>query len=278
MKITVLSANQSVVKGIKTGKGQSLFIQVENHNFLFDFGADKTFLKNMQTLGISPELVDTAFLSCGNAEHGGGLLPFLTENRRAVIYARVNAFDGHYKKTFFGMKEITPDKKLHTKRRILRCKNYFISKDNRFVTFSLTDSAQTPSPANAAYFVKDKEGNFIPDDFSHEMYLLVRLDKRWALFCGDAHAGVVRIVEQAQKLIQRNLGGSLFCVIGGFNLPQNKGMPPLDEYIDGVAAALSGVDVTYYTGHSTSEYAFNRLKSVLGDKLHAYAVGDVIEV
>ncbi|MBQ9081339.1 MAG: MBL fold metallo-hydrolase [Clostridia bacterium] len=278
MKITVISANQSSVKGVKKEKGQSLFIQSENHNFLFNFGAGTTFLKNMQTLGVSCDAIDTAILSCGNTLYSGGLLPFFTQNRHAAIYARVNAFDARYQKTLFGMKNVAPDARLSAKRRILRCKNYFLSKDGSFATFSLSAGAEPLSPANATYFFKNENGNFVPDNFSHEMYLLVRADKRWALFCGDAHAGIERIVEAAQDLVLNSLGGRLAWVIGGFNLTLPSGKPVPEQYIDGVATALADRGIWYYTGHSTHPRAYTRLISVLGDSVAFYAAGDVIEL
>lgn len=278
MKITVMSANTSAVKGIKTGKGQSLLIQTGDHNFLFDFGADKSsVLKNFRTLGISSDIVGAAFLSCGDANHSGGMLSFLQENRRATAYARITAFAPRFKKGLFGMKNVAPDKKLNAKRRILRCKNYFAAKDESFVTFSLTEGG-TGSPVNTGWFVKDDAGKFTADDFTHEMYLMVRADKNWALFCGDAHAGIAAVVDHAQRLAAKNLGGKLQWVIGGFSMCDEKGKPVSDEYIDAAAQTLAEKNIQYYTGHSTGEYAFNRLKNVLGDRLHSYAAGDVIEL
>lgn len=218
MKIRVITAQKSAQKGLKTNGAQSLFIQTDNHNFLFGFGTDKTFLKNLQTLGVYSDVVDAAFLPCGSTLHAG-VSAFLKDNRRATVYARVNAFAPRYKKSLLGRKNITLDKKLQEVRRILRCKNYVVSQDNSFVLFSLAKETAEEKPK---YFTKDENGNLIADDFSHEMHLLVRQDnKRWALFCDRASAGILQAVALAKTLISRNLGGKLCWVIADCPAPSD---------------------------------------------------------
>lgn len=277
MKIIVVTAARAAKKGIKKDKAQSLLIQVENHNFLYGFSSGKTALKNLQRLGVSSDVIDAAFLPCGEKGESGGLKPFLYTNFRAVAYARLNAFAPRFKKGAFGLKETSPDQSLYKNRRIHRCKNYFLSADNSFATFSLTDGDRVfglPS-GHGGYFIKDESGELLPDDFSHEMYLLVREGKKWALFCGEARAGLVNILRCAKRIVEKNLGGSLGCVVGGFSL--GKKQIGADDAIRKIAEYLQNEDLRVYTGHSTDEYAFSLLQSALGEKISRYAAGDVIE-
>ncbi len=277
MKATVISAREAA-KGLKRDRGQSVLIRTGDRVLLYGFGADGTAVGNMARLHIPSDAVDTAFLPSGLPEDTGGLPPFLKENRRAVVYARLNAFDPRWKKGVFGRKSIAPDDRLRSLRRILRCKNYFAEKDGSFVTFSLAAADEEPFPAEPAYFRRDGEGGIVADDFTHEMYLLVRsADKRWALFCGGAHAGLARIVGHAEELIERSLGGSLAWVVGGAYLPDGGDMSVCNRYIDEIVNALSGGQAVWYAGHDTGAYARTRLAVALGDRFRVYAAGDELE-
>ena len=275
MKIIVVTAAQAAKKGIKKDEAQSLLIQVENHNFLYGFSSGKAAMKNLRALGVSSDVIDAAFLPCGVKAEFGGLKPFLYTNFRAVVYARLNAFAPRFKKGAFGWKEISPDESLCKNRRIRRCKNYFLSADNAFVTFSLTDGDRISAlpPGHGRHFVRNESGEFLPDDFSHEMYLLVREGKKWTLFCGEARAGLANILRCAKRIVEKNLGGTLGCVAGGFSLDKSR-----PEIIGETVECLKNEDLHVYTGHSTDEYAFGLLKSALGERVSRYAAGDVIEI
>ncbi len=278
MKVTVLSA-MAAAKGMKKGEGQSFLIRSGDRSLLYGFGADETAMENMARLRISPDVVDTGFLASGLPADAGGLIPFMRENRRADIYARVNAFDPRYKKGLFGLKDISPDKRLRSFRRILRCKNYFAEKDGSFVTFSLSAEDGAPSPAERTYYRRDEEGRAVRDDFTHEMYLLVRgADKRWTLFCGDAHAGLASVVRNASALIGRSLGGTLAAVVGGMYMPDGRDMPAYNGYIDEAADALVGSGARFYAGNETGVYARTRLSIALGEKFGAFAAGETLEL
>lgn len=284
MKITVLAADTAINNKFKTDKQHSFFIHTGDRNFLYGFGESDAFLTNMEKCGIHSDVVDTAFLESPTIPKGGGLGRFFVTNRRATIYVRLNAFDNFYKKGFLGYKEIGTDKALAKKKRIIRCKNYFLSPDERFATLSY----ENKSGAEDGIFQK-VDGAYVPDDCSGDMYLLVPEvkitakvrgraieEKSWVLFVGQARVGFMTVVEHVEKLLSRSLGGKLRAVVGGLNLTDGKGKLREAE-IEKVKEYLKEKDILVFTGGSTGK-AFDILKAELGDKIDKYAVGQEIEL
>lgn len=279
MKITVLCASNAAVKGIKTDRGQSFFIRAGDHNLQYGFGSGKTYLENMGKLHIYSDLVDTAFLPSGSKNDGGGIMTFLKDNRRADIYVRPAALQPHYVRAGLGKKDVSLDKKLQLKHRLIRAKNYCVAKDGSYAVFSVSVSDSVKIAQREDFLMKDGTGAIVPDDFSHELYLLVRAGGRWALFCGDTHAGIGNVLRIAQELVRRNLGGRVAWVIGSFGLADAKGKRLPDADIDAVAKDLDALDgVAFYTGHSTDEYSLARMQRVLGDRIRLYGAGSEIEI
>ena len=101
MKITVLVENNTINPDCESKHGLSLYIQTIKHCILFDFGPDgSTLLKNADVLGADLSNVDTAFLSHGHMDHGGGMNTFLKLNTNSKIYTRPDAFSAHTIKAF----------------------------------------------------------------------------------------------------------------------------------------------------------------------------------
>ena len=75
--------------------GLSFYLETPRHKLLFDLGATDAFLANARQAGIDVSQVDTAVISHGHYDHGGGLEAFLEANHRASVYLREGAFDPH---------------------------------------------------------------------------------------------------------------------------------------------------------------------------------------
>ena len=55
-------------------------------------GPNELFWENAEFLGIGLNTVDTAVISHGHYDHGGGLSTFLDKNKNGKVYIRENAF------------------------------------------------------------------------------------------------------------------------------------------------------------------------------------------
>ena len=75
MKIVTLLENTSRRPGLTAARGLSLYAETAERKVLFDMGPDEAFLENARALGVDLAAVDTAVLSHGHSDHGGGLSP-----------------------------------------------------------------------------------------------------------------------------------------------------------------------------------------------------------
>ena len=96
MRITALIENTSAADGITAEHGLSLCLEIGARRVLFDAGQMGAFADNAARLGIELAAVDTAILSHGHYDHGGGLARFLALNDHAPIHLTHGAFGAHY--------------------------------------------------------------------------------------------------------------------------------------------------------------------------------------
>ena len=96
MKVITLLENTACGTHLTAARGLSLYVETKSHNILFDMGPGPEFLRNAAALGASIPAVDTAILSHGHSDHGGGLSAFCEENRQANIYLRQAALGAYY--------------------------------------------------------------------------------------------------------------------------------------------------------------------------------------
>ena len=88
IKIRILLENTCVEQGIVCRHGLSMYVETPAHKVLFDVGPDDAFLKNALLLSADISSVDTAVLSHGHYDHGGGLETFFRVNAAAPLYLR----------------------------------------------------------------------------------------------------------------------------------------------------------------------------------------------
>ena len=96
MKIITLLENTSRRPDLAAARGLSLYVETAERKVLFDMGPDASFLENAKALGVDLSAVDTAVLSHGHSDHGGGLAAFCALNRKAKIYLRREALGAYY--------------------------------------------------------------------------------------------------------------------------------------------------------------------------------------
>lgn len=243
MKITALVENTTKSE-FKVRHGLSLYIETKSHKILFDLGPDNTVFENAVKANIDISKVDTVIISHGHSDHGGALKRFLELNSSAKVYVQWRAFEPHYCKTLFLKVPVGIDNKLQSNSQIVLLDgDYRIDEELSLFTVNKTDAFY--SPANNALF--DKDGK---DTFRHEQNLIIS-ENQVVLIMGCGHAGVVNIMEKAEKYQPR------YC-IGGFHL-----FNPLtrktvsEELLNDIAVELQKYKNTeFYTCHCTGEKAF----------------------
>ncbi len=258
MKITSLLENTTVRSDMKTEHGLSLYIETGRQKILFDMGQTTIFAENAEVLGIDLAEVDFAVLSHGHYDHGGGLRRFLEINDHAPVYIHRDAFLPHYNGT---EKYIGLDTALEHQPRIVFTENEYRIGEN-MTLFSCSD--RTGKHSFGSFGLTEKvDGRFLPDDFRHEQYLLIRENDRRILFSGCSHKGILDITEWFEPDV----------LIGGFHFSKME----CSEVLADAARHLASRPTRYYTCHCTGNEQFRYMKQYMND-LHYLSCGETVEL
>ena len=258
MKITVLTENTSHTQGVGAEHGLSLFIETESHKILFDMGQTNLFAQNAQKLGINLAEVDIAVLSHGHYDHGGGIEHFLGINQTAPLYISRYAFGEYYNGT---EKYIGLDKKLKNSERLILTDDVF-EIDTSLCLYSCNTNKKKYYLGSFGLNEK-KNDDFVPDDFRHEQYLLIKENGKRVLISGCSHKGVMDIADWFEPDV----------LIGGFHYSKLATDKKLKEYSE----ILASHKTEYFTCHCTGIEQFEYMKKFM-PQLSYLSCGEKIEI
>ena len=273
MKIITLMENTACRSDLAADHGLSLYIETAKHKILFDMGPDNAYIDYAEKLGVDLKEVDIAILSHGHYDHGGGLPRFRLINDKAKIYLHRAAFKDYYVKEEDGEQEyIGLDQSMSQKGFQFTGEDLVI--DEELSLFAEVEDRTGALAASAKLFTSTFDG-LIPDRFAHEQNLLIRSEGKTVLIAGCAHCGIVNILNEAKS----RLGQRPDVTFGGFHLFQlEEGDPAADTLIEMIGTALLAGETVYYTGHCTGDYAYEKLNSILGGRLHRVMGGTELEL
>lgn len=255
MRIVTLLENTACRDDLACEHGLSLYIETGNTKILFDAGQTGAFADNGEKLGIDFSQVDMAVLSHGHYDHGGGLARFLEINQNAPVYLHRDAFEPHFNGS---EKYIGLDTGLLASHRLR-----FVSEDIRIAPgITLHTSRPGIYPVQPFGLTVRRNGNFVPEDFCHEQYLLVEENGKRICVSGCSHRGILNIVNVFRPDV----------LVGGFHFMKVSDRDALER----AAAELLRYPAVYYTGHCTGQAQFAILKERMGEKLQALSTGTEI--
>lgn len=260
MRIVTLIENTTGVPGLYSEHGLSLYLEIGERKILFDAGQSGLFAENAEKLGVDLSAVDTAVLSHGHYDHGNGFARFFELNRNALVYAGSGIFGEH--RNVAG-RDIGLSRDLVDHSRFCCVEDSIDLGDG--ITFLSASGKDCPYPADP-YGLQMRQGErLVPEDFSHERYLLIQESGVRVCITGCAHRGVLNILHWFDPDV----------LIGGFHF---KPLSPDSDCLRMAACKMAQKPRRYYTGHCTGEAQYALLKRVLGHQLNPISTGMIIEV
>jgi len=264
MKWTVLADNRSVDPSFSTEHGLSVLLETRGLRILLDTGASDLMMRHASQMGIDLGMVDYIFVSHGHSDHGGGLQYLAEVNTKATIIVSPDALNAQ----FFSRRNIPhsittswPD---IPEDRLLLADHTCLIADGLGVIAHIAHHHPMPQ-GNQLLFVQDSQGEFIHDDFRHELAFYAD----GLLFTGCAHSGLENILEACPWPVH--------TVLGGFHLIDRQESEALLTAL-GQRLMANYPQVQFYTSHCTGNVAFEVLKVVMGNHLHAFGCGMVEEI
>lgn len=237
MKIQVLFNSTTEQQGLRTGWGISCL--VDGH-ILFDTGeSGSALLKNLDTIGIRREAIDTVVISHDHWDHTGGLWDLL---------------------------EARPGGTLHV------CPGFTSEFFRRVESLDVTVFKHDAlSPIAPGVFVTGQiMGQYKGADLPEQALVFDR-EQGISVLCGCAHPGVIQIMEKVKADFP---GRPVDAVLGGFHLLK---VDPVE--IAGVVSRLRAMGVRRVgPTHCSGPEAERMFHEAFGDAVVSMNVGEGVEV
>ena len=264
MKWTVLSDNRSHDDSLETEHGLSILLETDKHRILLDTGASDMFIRNAERLGIDLSTVDYVFISHGHSDHAGGLQHLMKINEKAKVLVSPDAMSGKFFSKRGNLHGIIAEWPRKDDDRLVMIDQACAIAENIHVIAHIPQSHPMPK-GNQNLYVQNTAGDYIHDDFRHELALNVD----GLLFTGCAHSGLENILAACPYPVK--------TVVGGFHLLDDQ---ETEEELAALAQRLKAKypETRFYTSHCTGDKVFAILKTVMGDLLHAFSCGMTITV
>jgi len=114
--------------------------------------------------------------------------------------------------------------------------------------------------------VYKRQGEFYPDDFSHEQSLVIETEKGLVIFNSCSHTGMTNILIDVKEALGKD---NIYAYVGGLHLYKLT-----DDEIYGLCNEIRTNHVEHiFTGHCTGEHAYNILRDRLGNRVNLFYTG-----
>lgn len=234
IEVTILYDNYVHVPGTRSDWGFSCLIEGTEKTILFDTGTEPDILwHNINKLNIDIDKVDVIVITHEHGDHFGGLFSFLEKKPGLPVYIPVS-----FTAPFIKRVEKSGGKVIKVNEPLELCRNVYLT---------------------------GEMGTAIV-----EQSLVFDTQKGAIVLTGCAHPGIVRIVDKAKKILNKDVS----FVFGGFHLMEHT-QAQIKEIIQSFAAA--GV-VKCGATHCTGDQQIEWFKKAYKDNYVPIGVGNIIKI
>ena len=199
LRITVLIENTASSSALTAEHGLSLYLEYSGIPILLDAGTSGAFASNADALGVDLAGVKTCLLSHGHYDHAGGLAEFFRRNRTAPVYAMRGADRPYYSGDGEKRHEIgIPEEVLAAlPGRFRRVENVTELVPGLWLVPHSTPGLERIGAAKKLY--RGTETGVLPDDFSHEMSVVLETSRGLVICNSCCHAGLQAVLEEVER-------------------------------------------------------------------------------
>ncbi len=304
MKIKVLIEN-TTDSDLQFEHGLSLYIEYKDKKILLDTGSTDAFAENAKQMGVDLAAVDMSFLSHGHYDHSGGYGAFIRENKSATVYAMEKAMERYASTSGGAMHEIGVPEKV---KEVLRDRLVTIDKVTQIADGITLVPHSTPAAElrqigeRTGLYQESKgwhkeckfadvcevvaldggvDGRWLPDDFAHEMSLVLETEKGLVIFNSCSHGSLQNIIQEVKAALP---GKKIYAYIGGLHMKGRKDGTEICTFTADEVKALTDYikaeDIRIlFTGHCTGAPATQMLRAELdAGRLHEMCSGKILEI
>jgi 7,8-dihydropterin-6-yl-methyl-4-(beta-D-ribofuranosyl)aminobenzene 5'-phosphate synthase len=271
--VTVLVEN-APREGFSTEHGLSLWIETPQGAVIFDTGQGKALIPNAERLSVDLSTAEFLVLSHGHYDHTGAAEPVLARNDKLMLVHHPAIFLTRYSvRVGEAPREIGIPAAAAAAIRGLPPRRVCRSAAPVELGTDIGTTGEvpraTPYEDVGGPFFLDPQGK-TPDTIPDDQSLWIRTDKGLVVICGCAHAGVVNTVHQARRVTGEHRVAGL---IGGFHLNAAS-----ETRLRETARVLLDWNVGFIMPcHCSGQCAADYLRSIFGDRVQPFGVGDTLK-
>ena len=260
--------------------GLSIYIEFEDKKILLDAGKTGAFIDNAKNMAVDLSKLDFAVLSHGHYDHSDGFDRFLKEYRNINIFGLENITGDYYSGSGGEIHYIGLSKEMyeHNKDRFILLNGMTKICENVYVIPHNTKGLKSIGERCKLY--KMDRGEYVPDDFLHELSLVFDTPEGLVVFNSCSHAGIVSIFKEVEGVFKDK---KICAFVGGLHMKGSINGTEVciytDEELEGISRyILEKNNVSLYTCHCTGRVAFEKLESIMKGKIEYISTGDDIVI